>query len=285
MKIQSAAERDRLVKENDKLRKRILEQSTDDKLGRMSEFENAEKFFKPLTKEFEKLSTTSNALVPANPQTTVKHELIINAKDKDGVYGIKEMAGGIKKLGDKEIIFVDGKIIIDDNEYKSTKGLINLLYHRNPVDYSDEDVVNYSKMIFEDTNAGLNKNGGVKDNKSEKSELIKELYEKRKFMNVTKKRGSIHREPITSGTGLKHTGSPKTIHLPCDKNELLKMLDKYLASHKAGNTGVYNEIVVVCDELKRLGYITPVECNQIQNLITPNINEHYLRFKSKSTNR
>ena len=38
-----------------------------------------------------------------------------------------------------------------------------------------------------------------------------------------------------------------------DPNALLKRLDLLLASQKAGNTDVRNELVSICDELKRQG--------------------------------
>ena len=39
--------------------------------------------------------------------------------------------------------------------------------------------------------------------------------------------------------------------LPSDPNALLDRLDLLMASKQAGNTGVRNEIVSICDELKR----------------------------------
>ena len=42
-----------------------------------------------------------------------------------------------------------------------------------------------------------------------------------------------------------------TIILPCDPIALVERLDKLMASKAAGNTGVRNELVLVCDELLR----------------------------------
>ena len=39
--------------------------------------------------------------------------------------------------------------------------------------------------------------------------------------------------------------------IPSDPKALLERLDLLLASQKAGNTGVRNELVSICDELKR----------------------------------
>ena len=48
-------------------------------------------------------------------------------------------------------------------------------------------------------------------------------------------------EPGTSGQGL----------LPSDPNALRERLELLMASKQAGNTGVRNEIVSICDELLR----------------------------------
>ena len=43
--------------------------------------------------------------------------------------------------------------------------------------------------------------------------------------------------------------------IPSDPNALLERLDLLLASKEAGNTGVRNELVSICDELKRQGVL------------------------------
>ena len=47
------------------------------------------------------------------------------------------------------------------------------------------------------------------------------------------------------------TPSIPTIILPCDSIALVERLDILMASKAAGNTGVRNELVSVCDELLR----------------------------------
>ena len=43
--------------------------------------------------------------------------------------------------------------------------------------------------------------------------------------------------------------------IPSDPNALLEKLDLLLASQEAGHTGVRNELVSICDELKRQGVL------------------------------
>ena len=55
------------------------------------------------------------------------------------------------------------------------------------------------------------------------------------------------------GNGI--TSSFPTIVLPCDPIALVERLDILMASKAAGNTGVRNELVSVCDELLRQNLI------------------------------
>ena len=50
-------------------------------------------------------------------------------------------------------------------------------------------------------------------------------------------------------TGKCITPSVPSIILPCDSIVLVERLDILMASKAAGNTGVWNELVSVCDEL------------------------------------
>ena len=47
----------------------------------------------------------------------------------------------------------------------------------------------------------------------------------------------------------------KGVVIPSDPNALLERIDLLLASKEVGNTGVRNEVVSICDELKRKGVL------------------------------
>ena len=49
----------------------------------------------------------------------------------------------------------------------------------------------------------------------------------------------------------KYEGKGVVVIIPSDPNALLERLDLLLASQDAGHTGVSNELVSICDELKR----------------------------------
>ena len=53
----------------------------------------------------------------------------------------------------------------------------------------------------------------------------------------------------------KTTGKGVVVVIPKDPNALLERLDLLLSSQEAGHTGVGNELVSICDELKRQGVI------------------------------
>ena len=58
---------------------------------------------------------------------------------------------------------------------------------------------------------------------------------------------------LCTGNGI--TPCVPAITLPCDPIALVERLDILMASKAAGNTGVRNELVSVCDELLRQNFI------------------------------
>ena len=56
-------------------------------------------------------------------------------------------------------------------------------------------------------------------------------------------------------TGYGKTPLVSAIILPCDHIGLVEILDIVMASKAAGNTGVRNELVSICDELLRQNLI------------------------------
>ena len=52
-----------------------------------------------------------------------------------------------------------------------------------------------------------------------------------------------------------------------DPNAFLERLDLLLASQKAGHTGVGNELVSICDELKRQGILDTEAYKKLNSII------------------
>ena len=55
--------------------------------------------------------------------------------------------------------------------------------------------------------------------------------------------------------------------IPSDPNALLERFDLLLASQEAGHTGVRNELVSICDELKRQGVLDTKVYKKLNHLI------------------
>ena len=101
-----------------------------------------------------------------------------------------------------------------------------------PNEYDDEDYENYAEILV---NTSALKRGNVSGSRTPKAS------KSWKWNNLLK--------PIW-GERAKYEGTGVVI-IPSDPNALLDRLDLLMASKRAGNTGVRNEIVSICDELKR----------------------------------
>ena len=168
-------------------------------------------------------------------------------KDADKVYGIYDDKGKMY-IGDTRIGMIDDNIIVGEKEYQGTRGLWELITMKKPDDqvYDDEDYDNYAEILVS-TNALKRGNDSEsripKSNKSWKwNNLLSQIWSKRD----------------------KYEGKGVVI-IPSDANALLDRLDLLMASKGAGNTGVGNEIVSICDELKRQNVL---DVNAYKNLMS-----------------
>ena len=168
------------------------------------------------------------------------------------------------KIGDKKVDIKGDNIKIDDNEYPGTSGLWELIMHDNPQNFTEEDYLNYGRIlkqtntIYQKNNPNQNRaksSGGNKWNK-----LIKPIWEDIKQQKKEKETDEEEYEEYTlsptKGTGLKI--------LPSDPNALIDRFDLLFSSKKAGHTGVRNEIVSILDELKRQGVLKTNEYKKIK---------------------
>ena len=155
------------------------------------------------------------------------------SKDADKVYGIYDNKGKFY-IGDTRIGIIDDNIIVGEKEYQGTPGLWELITMKLPNDqvYDDEDYENYADILV---NTSALKRGNVSESRTPKAS------KSWKWNNLLKRIWS-ERD--------KYEGKGVVI-IPSDPNALLDRLDLLMASKRAGNTGVRNEIVSICDELKR----------------------------------
>ena len=138
-------------------------------------------------------------------------------------------------------------VIVDDEKFRGTPGLWELIMSKNPEDFTKEDYENYAKLmvktnaLYRDNNP---KSSHPKSSRSDKWNSIRLIWAKR---------GEYE------GKGV--------FVIPSDPNALLERLDLLLASQEAGHTGVGNELVSICDELKRQGVLDTKTYKKLNSII------------------
>ena len=187
------------------------------------------------------------------------------------------------KIGYRPVKIENDDIIIDDERFKGTVGLWELITSKDIPDkteYSAEDLASYI-TIMHITKATYDKNNKRVGGNDKMNKLIKP------FVKALEKDGgeglidkidehfgfeeeyeedALYPLTPTKGTGLSKAGqSPKI--LPSDPNALIDRFDLLFSSKKAGHTGVRNEIVSILDELKRQGVLKTNEYKKLNSLI------------------
>lgn len=155
----------------------------------------------------------------------------LEEEEKDKIYGPKKYSNGVIKLGREEVTFKNNTINIKDLSYPLTPGLVELLFSRYPMQYTDNDLKTY-KLILIQTSAHLTQDGTkIKKAGTKYKQIIIKLF--------------------PTGMGVKL----QTHNLVYwnDPNELVDRLRLLLASQTAGNTGVSNEILSIFEELYESG--------------------------------
>ena len=186
------------------------------------------------------------------------------------------------KIGYRPVKIENDDIIIDDERFKGTVGLWELITSKDipeKTKYKAEDLAGYI-TIMHITKATYDKNnkrvGGndkmnklikplVKALEEDKSgnKLITEINKHFGFEEEYEEEYEEKEEYTLSPT--KGTGLPKI--LPSDPNALIDRFDLLFSSKKAGHTGVRNEIVSILDELKRQGVLKTNEYKKLNSLI------------------
>ena len=272
LKISDPAKRDLMVKKYLELKKNIRDNLLSERTGEQQLQTDLSKFFKPITETqkatareiTEKLKPIKEGIknlpqaitFPTYPSIQAFEEPLegedtqfigevaekylrkFATKDEaDTTYGLYDRKGNFY-IGNKPIVTIDNKIVFGDEEYKGTPGLWELIVSKKPdkSNYTPEDKENYARLMIK-TNS-LRVNYDPKNNKPRSSGSYK-------WTKILRKIWQKRREYEGSGV----------IVIPSDPNTLLERLDLLLASQEAGNTGVGNELVSICNELKRQGVL------------------------------
>ena len=286
LKISDPTKRDQTVKEYLELKKNIRDNLLSERVGEQQLQTELTKFYRPIT-ESQKATTKEitesqkatareiteglrpiregikklpEAMQPIGkaPEEEEEYELVgemaaeyfkLEDKIRDRTFGINKI-GKHHYMGNKHVIIDKNDIIIDNEKFKGTSDLWNLIMLKEPPykNYTEEDRENYLNILKKTSvlHQGNNPNnpypkssGGVKW-----TNLLGPIWNKMKEYD---------------GKGI--------VIMSSDPNALLERLDLLLASQKAGHTGVGNELVSICDELKRQGVLDTEAYKKLNSII------------------
>ena len=185
-------------------------------------------------------------------------------KGNDGFYylGAEKVPNtpNIYNLNSKyKLTIADNNILVDDEKFPGTIGLWELIManNPNPKKYDLNDRMHYKRLLkktnvlhknFDPNNPYPRSSGSPKWNN-----ILKPIWEE---IKVEK---GLPEPPKTAGKGV--------VVISSDPNALLERLDLLLASQEAGHTGVRNELVSICDELKRQGVLDTNAYKKLNHII------------------
>ena len=289
LKISDPLKRDAIVKEYLKLKKNIHDNLLSERIGESELQISLSKFYKPITETqkttareiteelkpikegIEKLPEAIQPIIKATEEEKEEEEeeedesigdiayVYLNNPFRDKTFGIREEEGH-HYIGNKHVIIDNNDIIIAENgeRFIGTPGLWELIMSINPKKYTDQDYDDYNDLMVM-TNA-LHRNND-EDNPNPKSsrsykwiDILSPIWFKKKggIFFPEKKKGQ-------EGKGV--------VVIPSDPNALLERLDLLLASQEAGHTGVRNELISICDELKRQGVLDTKAYKKLNHII------------------
>ena len=190
----------------------------------------------------------------------------LNKQYRDITFGIRKVKGH-HYIGNKHVIVKDNDITIakGGDRFKGTDGLWKLITLIEPVDVDKEDKDEYERLMVK-TNALHREydpsNPRPRGSGSDKWKNIlgpiwykKQGFSEEDAIRMTKDK-NYRKRLIKKMRKIRYEYEGKgVVVIPSDPNALLERLDLLLASQEAGHTGVRNELVSICDELKRQGVL------------------------------
>ena len=306
LKINDPLKRDAIVKEYLELKKKIRSNLLSERIGELQLQTDLSKFYKPIT-ETQKATTReiTEGLKPiTETQKATTREIMEGLKPiKEGIEKIpeaiqtiveeeeeeeeheedEELVGdmayyylntpnpdkdfGITKKGKDHYIGKEHVIIKDNNiflpklgeKFIGTDGLWELLTSKNPQNFTDEDHDMYEDLM-------IITNALHRDN-DENNPHPKGNHKSYKWVNIIRPIWYSNKSRIIFPKKEKGQEGKGVVVIPSDPNALLERLDLLLASQEAGHTGVRNELVSICDELKRQGVLDMKAYKKLNHII------------------
>lgn len=174
-----------------------------------------------------------------------------NKAGVDKTFGLYDKNGKFF-IGNMEVEVIDNDLKVGDKLYKGTPGLWELIISKEPSSdiYTPDDFDNYAEIVVRTNSMKQNNDPNEIRPKSSRgykwNRLLKTVWDKK--------------------DRYEGRGTVETVVIPSDPNALLERLDLLMASKMAGNTGVRNELVSICDELLRQKAISKKEYKTISAL-------------------
>ena len=289
LKISDPLKRDAIVKEYLELKKKIRSNFLSERIGEQQLQTDLSKFYKPIT-ETQKATTREiteglkpiregieklpEAIQPLRKATEEEEEeeeedeelvgemaykFLINPY-RDETFGIRKK-GKNHYIGKTHVIIKDNNIFLPkyNEEFDGTPGLWELITSKNPKNLNDEDYDNYEDLMIM-TNALHRDND--EDNPHPKGN-----HRSYKWLNILRPIWYRKKSRIIFPKKKEGYEGKGVVVIPSDPNALLERLDLLLASQEAGHTGVRNELVSICDELKRQGVLDMKVYKKLNHLI------------------
>ena len=174
---------------------------------------------------------------------------------RDKTFGIYEGKDGYYRMGkqknkeNKKILTIAyNNIIVDGEKFSCTPGLWELIMEDIPSNFTKDDMNEYKDLLkkinalhrdFNPKNPNPRSSSGYKWNT-----ILSPIWD-----------------------DIKGFAGKVIVIMPSDPNALLERLDLLLASQEAGHTGVRNELVSICDELKRQGVLDAETYKKLNSFI------------------
>ena len=174
----------------------------------------------------------------------------------DGNYhmGVEKGKDGVYRGNNKMITIAYNNIYVDGEKFTGTPGLWELIMEDKPKKYTKDDLDKYGDLLF-------------KSNAIYQNFIPNNTYPRAnrgyKWQNII----SLIWAERTAGKGVERTAGKGVVVIPSDPNALLERLDLLLASQEAGHTGVRNELISICDELKRQGVLDMKAYKKLNHII------------------
>ena len=278
LKINDPLKRDAIVKEYLELKKKIRSNLLSERIGEQQLQTDLSKFYKPIT-ETQKATTReiTEGLKPIKegiekiPEAILtigeeeeedeeeEHEedrelvgdiayYYLNIPNRDPYFGIRKEKGH-HYIGKEYAIVKDNNILLPKigETFVGTEGLWELLTSKNPQNFTDEDYDNYEDLMIITDALHV---GNDEDNPHPKGN-----HRSYKWLNIIRPIWFRKKSRIIFPKKKEGYEGKGVVVIPSDPNALLERLDLLLASQEAGHTGVRNELVSICDELKRQGVL------------------------------